>query len=87
MKVLEDAVAQVRVNFEQQRTDNDELKKTLETRDDELSEMRKQQDNDHKSASSCKTELVCPIFHICIGYETRSVAVRRLPFRKKFSGM
>jgi hypothetical protein len=63
------------------------MKKTLETRDDELNEMRKQHDNDHKSANLCKTELVCPIFHICIGYETRSVAVRRLPFRKKFSGM
>lgn len=63
-------MAQVRVNLEQQRTDNDEMKKTLETKDDELKEMKKQQDNDHKSASLCKTELVCTMFHICIGQET-----------------
>ncbi|KDR13779.1 protein CASC4-like isoform X1 [Zootermopsis nevadensis] len=57
VKVLEDEMAQVRVNFEQQRTDNDEMKKTLDTKDNELKDMKKQQDNDHKSANLCKTEL------------------------------
>lgn len=68
MKVLEEEMAQVRVNLEQQRTDNDEMKKNLETKDDKLREMKKEQDNTHKSASSCKTELVCPTFtyiHAC----------------------
>lgn len=67
MKVLEEELAQVRVNLEQQRTDNDEMKKHLEAKDDKLKEMKKEQDNTQKSASSCKTELVCPRFHIGIG--------------------
>jgi hypothetical protein len=67
VKVLEDEMAQVRVNLEQQRTDNDEMKKTLETKDNELKEMRKQQDSDHKSANLCRTELVCLNFNVCIG--------------------
>lgn len=67
VKVLEDEMAQVRVNLEQQRTDNDEMKKTLDTKDNELKDMKKQQDNDHKSANLCKTELVCSKLHICIG--------------------
>jgi len=67
VKVLEEELAQVRVNLEQQRTDNDEMKKHLEAKDDKLKEMKKEQDNTQKSASSCKTELVCPSFHICIG--------------------
>jgi uncharacterized membrane protein len=67
VKVLEEELAQVRVNLEQQRTDNDEMKKHLEAKDDKLKEMKKEQDNTQKSASSCKTELVCPSFHIGIG--------------------
>lgn len=62
-------MAQVRVNLDQQRTDNDEMKKNLETKDDKLREMKKEQDNIHNSASLCKTELVCRRFHICIGQE------------------
>jgi len=67
VKVLEEELAQVRVNLEQQRTDNDEMKKHLEAKDDKLREMKKEQDNTQKSASSCKTELVCLSFHIGIG--------------------
>jgi len=67
VKVLEEELAQVRVNLEQQRTDNGEMKKHLEAKDDKLKEMTKEQDNAQKSASSCKTELVCPSFHIAIG--------------------
>lgn len=57
VKVVEEEMAQVRVNLDQQRTDNDEMKKNLETKDDKLREMKKEQDNIHKSASLCKTEL------------------------------
>lgn len=64
-------MAQVRVNLEQQRTDNDEMKKHMDTKDEKLREMKKEQDNIHKSASICKTELVCPRCHIGIGYEMR----------------
>lgn len=67
MKILEEEIAQVRVNLEQQRTDNDEMKKTMETKDEELREVKKQQDNSQKSANICKTELVCGRVHICIG--------------------
>jgi hypothetical protein len=67
LKVLEEELAQVRVNLEQQRTDNDGMKKILETKEEKLREMMKEQDNTHKSASSCKTELVCLTFHIGIG--------------------
>jgi len=67
VKVLEEELAQVRVNFEQQRTDNDEMKKHLEAKDDKLRETKKEQDNTLELASSCKTELVCPNFHIGIG--------------------
>ncbi|GFG35205.1 hypothetical protein Cfor_01309 [Coptotermes formosanus] len=57
VKVLEEEMAQVRVNLEQQRTDNDEMKKHMDTKDEKLREMKKEQDNIHKSASICKTEL------------------------------
>jgi chromosome segregation ATPase len=67
VKILEEEIAQVRVNLEQQRTDNDEMKKTMETKDEELREVKKQQDNSQKSANICKTELVCLRIHICIG--------------------
>lgn len=73
MKVLEEELAQVRVNLEQQRTDNNEMKKNLETKEDELREMKKENDNIHKAANSCKTELVCPRFHIGIGYEKNNI--------------
>jgi hypothetical protein len=59
MKVLEAEVAQVRVNLLQQRTDNGEMKKMMETKDEELREVKKEQDNSQKSADICKTELVC----------------------------
>jgi len=67
VKVTEEEVAQVRVNLEQQRTENDEMKKQLEAKDDKLREMKKEQDNTQKSASSCKTELVCLSFRIGMG--------------------
>jgi hypothetical protein len=67
VKVLEEEMAQVRVNLEQQRTDNDVLKKNLETKDDKLREMKKEQDNTYKSASLCRTELVCIRYHIGTG--------------------
>lgn len=73
MKVLEEELAQVRVNLEQQRTDNDVMKKNLETKDDKLREMKKENDNTQKSANSCKTELVCPRIHIGIGYEKNKI--------------
>lgn len=62
MKILEAEIAQVRVNLMQQRTDNDEMKKTMETKDEELREAKKEQDNSQKSANICKTELVCREF-------------------------
>jgi BioD-like phosphotransacetylase family protein len=55
VRVVEVVTNQVRVNLEQQRTENDELKKNLETKDDKLKEIKKEQDNTHKSASLCKT--------------------------------
>jgi hypothetical protein len=67
VKNLEEEIAQVRVNLEQQRTDNDELKKTMKTKEEELREMKKEQDNSQKSTNICKTELVCQRVHICIG--------------------
>jgi len=67
VKVLEEELAQVRVNLDQQRTDNDEMKKQMEAKDDKLREMKKEQDSTQKSASSCKTELVCLSFHSFIG--------------------
>jgi hypothetical protein len=73
LKVLEEEMAQARVNLEQQRTDNDEMKKNLETKDDKLKEIKKENDNTHKSANSCKTELVCARFHIGIGYEKNKI--------------
>lgn len=65
MKILEEEIAQVRVNLEQQRTDNDEIKKTMETKDEELREVKKEKDNSQKSASICKTELVCQSSYLC----------------------
>jgi hypothetical protein len=62
LKILEAEIAQVRVNLMQQRTDNDEMKKTMETKDEELREAKKEQDNSQKSANICKTELVCREF-------------------------
>jgi hypothetical protein len=59
VKILEAEIAQVRVNLEQQRVDKDEMKKAMETKDEELREVKKEQDNSQKSANICKTELVC----------------------------
>ncbi|PNF35517.1 hypothetical protein B7P43_G04102 [Cryptotermes secundus] len=57
MKILDAEVAQVRVNLLQERTDNDEMKKTLETKDEELRKAKKEQENSQKSTNICKTEL------------------------------
>jgi len=59
VKGLEEEVAQMKVNLEQQRNDNDVMKKTLETKDEGLKEMRKEKEKDYKAANLCKTELVC----------------------------
>jgi hypothetical protein len=59
VKILEAEIAQVRVNLVQQRTDNDEMRKMMDTKDEELREAKKDQDNSQKSADICKTELVC----------------------------
>ncbi|XP_069673394.1 protein GOLM2-like isoform X1 [Periplaneta americana] len=57
VKTLEEEMAQLRVRLEQQRAENDDMKKVLETRDDELKEFKKEHDKEHKSATLCNTEL------------------------------
>jgi hypothetical protein len=64
LKILEAEIAQVRVNLMQQRTDTDEMKKAMETKDEELREVKKEQDNSQKSANICKTELVCESLYL-----------------------